>query len=108
MRVMTNWPWVHGRLAQVVKIIEDEVTLQVFSGTDGIPTNAEVVFTGRPPVLKVGEDLVGRFFNAYGEPIDNGPAVEGEERVVGGPSVNPTKRESSLRNSLLPVLPGLT
>ena len=84
---------VHGRLAQVVKIIDDEVTLQVFSGTDGIPTNAEVVFTGRPPVLKVGEDLVGRFFNAYGEPIDNGPAVEGEERVVGGPSVNPTKRK---------------
>lgn len=84
---------VHGRLAQVVKIIGDEVTLQVFSGTDGIPTNAEVVFTGRPPVLKVGEDLVGRFFNAYGEPIDNGPAVEGEERVVGGPSVNPTKRK---------------
>lgn len=84
---------VHGRLAQVVKIIDDEVTLQVFSGTDGIPTNAEVVFTGRPPVLKVGEDLVGRFFNAYGEPIDNGPGVEGEERVVGGPSVNPTKRK---------------
>lgn len=84
---------VHGRLAQVVKIIDDEVTLQVFSGTDGIPTNAEVVFTGRPPVLKVGEDLVGRFFNAYGDPIDNGPGVEGEERVVGGPSVNPTKRK---------------
>jgi V/A-type H+-transporting ATPase subunit B len=84
---------VHGRLAQVVKIIDDEVTLQVFSGTDGIPTNAEVIFTGRPPVLKVGEDLIGRFFNAYGEPIDNGPAVEGEERVIGGPSVNPTKRK---------------
>ncbi len=84
---------VHGRLAQVVKIIDDEVTLQVFSGTDGIPTNAEVIFTGRPPVLKVGEDLVGRFFNAYGDPIDNGPAVEGEERVIGGPSVNPTKRK---------------
>ncbi len=84
---------VHGRLAQVVKIMGDEVTLQVFSGTDGIPTNAEVVFTGRPPILKVGEDLVGRFFNAYGDPIDNGPAVEGEEREVGGPSVNPTKRK---------------
>lgn len=84
---------VHGRLAQVVKIIDDEVTLQVFSGTDGIPTNAEVVFTGRPPILKVGEDLIGRFFNAYGEPIDNGPGVEGEERVIGGPSVNPTKRK---------------
>ena len=55
---------VNGRLAQVVKIIGDRVTLQVFAGTDGIPTNAEVVFTGRPPILKVSSDLVGRFFNA--------------------------------------------
>ena len=34
---------VDGKLAQVVKIIGDEVTLQVFSGTEGIRTNAEVV-----------------------------------------------------------------
>ncbi|HCV16182.1 MAG TPA: V-type ATP synthase subunit B, partial [Rikenellaceae bacterium] len=34
---------VGGRLAQVVKIKRDLVTLQVFAGTDGIPTNAEVV-----------------------------------------------------------------
>ena len=84
---------VHGRMAQVVKIIGDKVTLQVFAGTDGIPTNAEVVFTGRAPVLKVSKELCGRFFNAYGEPIDNGPTTAGEERVIGGPSVNPTKRK---------------
>ena len=30
---------VHGRLAQVVKTKGDTVTLQVFSGTEGIPTN---------------------------------------------------------------------
>jgi V/A-type H+/Na+-transporting ATPase subunit B len=35
---------VNGRLPQVVKIIGDVVTLQVFGGTEGIPTNAEVVF----------------------------------------------------------------
>ncbi len=84
---------VHGRLAQVVKILEDEVTLQVFGGTEGIPTNAEVVFMGKPPSLKVSDDLAGRFFNAYGEPIDGGPPVEGEEREIGGPSVNPVRRK---------------
>jgi V/A-type H+-transporting ATPase subunit B len=84
---------VDGRLAQVVKIMGDEVTLQVFSGTEGIPTNAEVIFTGAPPSLKVGEELVGRFFNAYGKPIDKGPEVEGIEIPIGGPSVNPTKRK---------------
>jgi V/A-type H+-transporting ATPase subunit B len=84
---------VHGRLAQVVKIIGDNVTLQIFSGTEGIPTNAEVIFLGRPPILKVSEELSGRFFNAYGDPIDGGPAIEGEERQIGGPSVNPVRRK---------------
>jgi V/A-type H+/Na+-transporting ATPase subunit B len=84
---------VNGRLAQVVKIIGDVVTLQVFGGTEGIPTNAEVVFMGKPPVLKVSDDLAGRFFDAFGNPIDGGPVVEGEEREIGGPSVNPVRRK---------------
>ncbi|MCX6239564.1 MAG: V-type ATP synthase subunit B [Bacteroidia bacterium] len=84
---------VNGRLAQVVKIIGDEVTLQIFGGTEGIPTNAEVTFLGKSPTLKVGEQLAGRFFNAYGDPIDGGPQIEGEEREIGGPSVNPVRRK---------------
>lgn len=67
--------------------------MQVFSGTEGIPTNAEVTFLGKAPTLKVGEDLCGRFFNAFGDPIDGGPAVDGEEREIGGPSVNPVRRK---------------
>ncbi len=84
---------VNGRLAQVVKIWGADITLQVFSGTEGIPTNAEVTFLGKAPTLKVGEDLCGRFFNAFGDPIDGGPAVDGEEREIGGPSVNPVRRK---------------
>ena len=84
---------VAGRLSQVVKIKGDLVTLQVFAGTEGIPTDAEVLFYGEPPALNVSDELAGRFFNAYGEPIDNGPAVEGERRYIGGPSVNPYKRK---------------
>lgn len=83
---------VAGRLAQVVKIKDKNVTLQVFGGTEDIPTDAEVTFFGEPPCLNVSDDLAGRFFNAYGEPIDGGPAVEGEKRQIGGPSVNPYKR----------------
>ena len=83
---------VNGRLAQVVKTRGDQATLQVFAGTEGIPTNAEVSFLGNPPTLKVSDALSGRFFNAYGHPIDGGPEVEGEERQIGGPSVNPYKR----------------
>ncbi|PRY91401.1 V/A-type H+-transporting ATPase subunit B [Marinilabilia salmonicolor] len=84
---------VHGRMAQVVKIVGEQVVLQIFSGTEGIPTNAEVTFLGNPPQLKVSDELSGRFFNAYGHPIDGGPEIEGEIREIGGPSVNPVRRE---------------
>ena len=84
---------VGGKLAQVVKTKGDTVTLQVFPGTEGGASNAEVSFLGEPPTMKVGPQLSGRFFNAYGKPIDGGPEIEGEARQVGGPSVNPYKRK---------------
>lgn len=84
---------VSGRLAQVVKIMGNSVTLQIFSGTEGIGTDAELVFFGKPPTLKVSDQLGGRFFNAYGDPIDGGPEIEGEEVEIGGPSVNPVRRK---------------
>jgi V/A-type H+-transporting ATPase subunit B len=84
---------VNGALAQVVKIAGDEVTLQVFGGTEGLPTNAEVVFLGEAPSLKVSGQLAGRFLNSYGNPIDGGPELEGEKREIGGPSVNPVRRK---------------
>ncbi len=84
---------VDGRLAQVVKMKDDTVTLQVYSGTEGIPTDAEIVFLGEPPVLNVSDELAGRFFDAYGHPLDGGPEIQGERREIGGPSVNPYKRK---------------
>lgn len=83
---------VGNNLAQVVRIDGDKVTLQVFAGTEGIATNTEVVFHGAPPKLKVGDDLVGRIFNAYGEPLYGSKTLNGEEREIGGPTVNPYKR----------------
>ncbi|MBP5188251.1 MAG: V-type ATP synthase subunit B, partial [Fibrobacterales bacterium] len=85
--------YVDGRPAQVVKIAGDQVTLQIFPGTAGVASDSEVVFTGAPPTLKVGEALKGRFFDAYGRPIDGGPEVDGEVREIGGPSVNPVRRK---------------
>lgn len=84
---------INGQLAQVVKIIGEEVTLQVFGGTEGIPTNAEVIFLGKSPVLNVSDQLAGRFFNSLGRPIDGGPEVTGVEVEIGGPSVNPVRRK---------------
>ena len=85
--------FVNDRLAQVVKIEGSLVTLQVFSGTEGIPTNAEVIFLGHAPQLAVSDELGGRFFNAYGQPIDGGPHINGKLTEIGGPSVNPVRRK---------------
>jgi V/A-type H+-transporting ATPase subunit B len=84
--------WVQGRAAQVVKIVGNKVTLQVFEGTEGLRSDAEVVFTGRPPWLPLSDYMNGRFFDAFGNPIDGLPAVEGREYPIGGPSVNPVRR----------------
>ncbi len=84
--------WVGDKLAQVVKIVGEKVTLQVFSGTEGITTDTEITFLGKAPTLRVGPELVGRFLDAMGNPIDDGPPIAGEEREIGGPSVNPVRR----------------
>ncbi|MBQ5785191.1 MAG: V-type ATP synthase subunit B, partial [Alistipes sp.] len=83
---------VGGKLAQVVKIMGENVTLQVFAGTEGLATNSEVVFHGEAPKLRVSDNLAGRFFNAYGEPLEGGEPIEGEAREIGGPTVNPFRR----------------
>ncbi|MDO5576464.1 MAG: V-type ATP synthase subunit B, partial [Fibrobacter sp.] len=85
--------FVDGRPAQVVKIAGKKITLQIFPGTQGIATNAEVVFLGKPPTLKVSNELKGRFFDAYGKPIDGGAEIDGKEVEIGGPSVNPVRRK---------------
>ena len=51
---------VGGKLAQVVKIMGENVTLQVFAGTEGLATDSEVVFHGEPPKLRVSDNLAGR------------------------------------------------
>ena len=50
---------VGGKLAQVVKIMGENVTLQIFAGTEGLSTDSEVVFHGEPPKLRVSDNLAG-------------------------------------------------
>jgi V/A-type H+-transporting ATPase subunit B len=84
--------WIDERPSQVISIIGKMVTLQVFGGTDGLSSDSEVMFTGRPPSLKVGDLMAGRILNALGQPLDEGPELRGEERIIKGPAVNPVQR----------------
>ncbi len=44
--------------------------------TEGLSRGAEVVDTGRPVMVPVGQETLGRLFNVMGEPLDNLGPVE--------------------------------
>ena len=73
---------VGGKLAQVVKIMGENVTLQVFAGTEGIATDSEVMFHGEPPKLKVSDNLAAAIFQ--GKVCANGIAAIGNGHDVMG------------------------
>ena len=78
--------------ANVIKLDKDLVTLQVFSGTQGVSTTDPVRFLGRPMMVSFSDHLLGRIFDGAGVPRDNGPALTENMIPIGGPSVNPSRR----------------
>ena len=78
--------------ANVIKLNKDMVTLQVFSGTQGVSTTDPVRFLGRPMMVSFSDHLLGRIFDGAGVPRDNGPALTENMIPIGGPSVNPSRR----------------
>ena len=79
-------------LGQVIRLNQDNVTVQVFGGTKGISTSDRVRFLGHPMMAKYGPSLLGRIFNGSGVPIDGGPEPQEEDIPIGGPSFNPANR----------------
>ena len=83
----------HGdSLAEVIRLYEDSVSLQVFSGGRGVSTGDEVEFLGHPMQVSFSDNLMGRIFDGGGRPRDNGPTLEENMIDIGGPSVNPSQR----------------
>ena len=80
-------------LAQVINIVRDVVSLQVFSGTKGVSTAATVTFLGHPMQTTYSPNILGRVFTGTGEPRDAGPDLSMDPKVaIGGPTVNPAER----------------
>ncbi|MCE5279873.1 MAG: V-type ATP synthase subunit B [Planctomycetaceae bacterium] len=79
-------------LAQVIHLESDQVSLQVFNGTQGISTSDRVRFLGRPMQVPFSDDLLGRVFDGSGRPRDGRADVVGEMIEVARPAVNPVKR----------------
>jgi F-type H+-transporting ATPase subunit beta len=60
---------------------ETTVRAIALSSTDGLQRGTEVVATGGPIQVVVGDETMGRMFNVVGEPIDGKPALTGGKRA---------------------------
>ena len=59
---------------------DDVVRCIAMSSTDGLVRGAKAVDTGSPITVPVGDQCLGRIFNLLGEPIDEMPAPQAQER----------------------------
>jgi len=83
------------RRGRVLDINEDKALVQVFEGTAGIKTEqTKVKFLGRGQEIGVSVDMLGRIFDGFGRPIDEGPEIIPEKRLnINGNPLNPCARD---------------
>ena len=68
-------------VAEVAQHIGDNVVRCIaMSSTDGLRRGIDAVDTGAPISVPVGNECLGRVFNLLGEPVDNLPAPQTQER----------------------------
>ena len=93
-------------LGQVIHLEGDQVSLQVFTGTQGASTGDRITFLGRPMQVPFSDDLLGRIFNGSGQPRDDRPEVTADAVPIGSPAVNPVKRRmpDQMVNTGIPMI----
>ncbi|SNX54915.1 V-type ATP synthase subunit B [Thermoanaerobacterium sp. RBIITD] len=83
------------RRGQVLEVNEDKALVQLFEGSTGININeGKVRFLGRSIELGVSIDMLGRIFDGFGRPKDNGPRIIPEKKLdINGEPLNPVARD---------------
>ena len=79
-------------LAQVIRLEDDQVSLQIFGGTEGVSTGDKIRFLGHSFQVPFSDALLGRVFDGSGRPRDGRSEVKAEAVETGSPAVNPIKR----------------
>jgi len=83
------------RLGTVLEVSDRRAVVQVLEGTSGLAgRSTRVRFLGRPLLLGISREMLGRVFDGLGRPIDGGPMpLGGDERDINGEPINPYSRE---------------
>jgi len=79
-------------LAQVIRLNQSQVSLQVFAVSQGISNNDRVRFLHKPMQVPFSDALLGRVFDGSLRPRDGRGPVNGEPLNIGSPVVNPVRR----------------
>jgi len=83
------------RRGKVLEVNRDKAIVQLFEGTAGVDVySSRVRFLGRGIEMGLSEDVLGRVFDGFGRPIDEGPEILPEKRLdINGAPINPFARE---------------
>src|SRR5512136_112303 len=83
------------RRGRVLEVNGTRAMVQVFEGTSGLsPQDVKVKFLGKGMELGVSLDMLGRVFDGFGRPIDDGPPLIPEKYLnVNGNPMNPFSRD---------------
>lgn len=83
------------RRGQVLEVDGDRALVQLFESTIGIPTyESKAKFLGKGIEFGLSEEILGRVFDGFGRPIDEGPEILPEVTMdVNGLAINPNARE---------------
>jgi V/A-type H+-transporting ATPase subunit B len=83
------------RRGRVLEVNGDKAVVQVFEGTSDLSTeNLTIKFLGKGTELGVSADMLGRVFDGFGRPIDDGPAIIPEKWLnINGNPMNPYSRD---------------
>ena len=60
--------------AEAVGLKDDRVVLMPYGSVHGIGAGSAVIATGQMPQVAVGQELLGRVIDAFGDPLDHKPA----------------------------------
>jgi len=78
---------------EVVGLRQGRVVLMPYGSLEGVGIGSEVVASGERPRYPVGDALLGRVLDAFGEPLDGKPAVRTSQyRALRAEPLNPMAR----------------
>ncbi|MDN6886191.1 FliI/YscN family ATPase [Variovorax sp. CAN2819] len=80
-------------LAEVVGLKQGRVTLMPYGSVEGIAVGCEVRALGAESQIGVGENLLGRVIDGFGEPLDGGARPQTQRRMpLKAAPINPMRR----------------